>query len=74
MLINRNMLEWFLLIACKEHTSLRSTNLFSKNHPTLRFWLLREGREMPNTERITLTKFRNIHRKTPVLESPLQLC
>ena len=35
MLINKNVLEWFLLIICKEHTLPRSTNLFSRNHPKL---------------------------------------
>ena len=28
-LINKKMLEWFLLILCKEHTLTRSTNLVS---------------------------------------------
>ena len=31
MLINKNMLEWFLLIVCKEYTLHRSTNLFSRS-------------------------------------------
>ena len=33
-LINKNVLEWFILIMCKEHILSRSTNL-SRNHPTL---------------------------------------
>ena len=36
-LINKNVLEWFLLIICKELTLIRSTNFVSKNHPTLCF-------------------------------------
>ena len=35
MLINKNVMEWFLLIMCKEHTLARSKNLISRNHPTL---------------------------------------
>ena len=54
MLINKNELEWFLLIICKEHPLHRSTNLFSRNHPTLCFWLIREGRQMPSTEQLAI--------------------
>ena len=32
---NKNMLEWFLPIICKEYTPTRSTNLLSRNHPTM---------------------------------------
>ena len=32
-LINKSVLGWVLLI-CKKHTLTRSTNLFSRNHPT----------------------------------------
>ena len=32
-LINKIVLEWFLLKICKEHTMSRSTNLFSRRHP-----------------------------------------
>ena len=46
--ISENVLEWFLLIICKETTLARSTNL-SRCHSILRFWLRREGRQMPNT-------------------------
>ena len=35
-LINKSLLEWFLLIIWKKHTLSRSTN--SRNHPTL-FWI-----------------------------------
>ena len=40
-----NVLEWFLLIMCNEHTLSRSTNLLSSNHLTLCFWLWREDRK-----------------------------
>ena len=50
MLINRNMLEWFLPIKCKEHTLLRSTNLFSRNHPTLFLLNKRRSADAPITE------------------------
>ena len=53
MLINKNVLEWFLLIICKEHILLRTTNLFSRNHPTLCFSLIREGWwQMPSIEHL----------------------
>ena len=56
-LINKNVLEWFLLIICKGHTLTRSTNLFSRNHTTLWFWLRRQGRQISNTEQfVKLTK------------------
>ena len=41
-LINRNVLEWFLLIMCKKLTLKRSTNVLIRNHTTLCFWLTRE--------------------------------
>ena len=47
-LINKNVLEWFLLIMYKEHALIRSTNLFSRNHPLLCFSLRKEGRQMSN--------------------------
>ena len=34
-LINKNLLDWFLLIMYKEQALTRSTNLLSDNHPTL---------------------------------------
>ena len=37
------MLEWFLLIISKEYITNRSTNLLSRNDPTSRFWLKRDG-------------------------------
>ena len=49
-LISKNVLEWFLLIMCKEHTLSRSTNLLSRNHSILSFWLRREGQQMPKTD------------------------
>ena len=52
MLIKKNVLGWFLLITCKEHAPHRSTKIFSRNHPTLYFWLIREGLKMPNTEQL----------------------
>ena len=53
MLINKNVLEWFLLIICKEHILLRTANLFSRNHPTLCFSLIREGWwQMPSIEHL----------------------
>ena len=47
------ILEWYLLITRKKQTLLRSTNPFSKNHPTLFVWLVREGQQMHNNEDIT---------------------
>ena len=47
--INKNVLKWFLLIMCKEHTLRRSKNPLSRSHPALCFWLRREGRQMSNT-------------------------
>ena len=37
--INKNVLEWFLLIISEKYTLTRSTNLLSRNHSTLCFWL-----------------------------------
>ena len=60
MLITKHLLQWFLLIMFKEHTLRRSTNLFSRNHPTLFcfvfvfFLLIRESSQMPKTE-VTLS-------------------
>ena len=36
-LINKNVLEWFLLIMSKGETLRRCINLFSRNHPTVCF-------------------------------------
>ena len=36
-LISKSVMEWFLLIMCKEHTLTRSANLISRNYPTLCF-------------------------------------
>ena len=49
-LISKIMLEWFLLIMCKEHTRSRSRNFLSRNHPKLSFWLRREGQQFPKTD------------------------
>ena len=49
MLINKNVLEWFLLIMCKERTLSRTINFASSNHPLLCFCLRRKGWQMPNT-------------------------
>ena len=38
-LINKSALEWFILIMCKWHILIRSTNLCSRNHSILCFWL-----------------------------------
>ena len=40
-LINKNVLELFLLKMCKEKALKRSTNLLGRNHPILCFWLIR---------------------------------
>ena len=53
---NKNMLEWFLVIICKEYTLTRSANLFSRNHPTLRFWLRRKISRCPILNFIKLIK------------------
>ena len=47
-LIYKKVLEWFLLIMCKEDILCTSTILL-RNHPILSFWLREEGRKMPNT-------------------------
>ena len=41
------MIVFLALIICNEHTLRRSANLFSRNHFTLCFWLIREGRRCP---------------------------
>ena len=46
-LINKSVLEWFLLIMCKYHTLNRSTTLFSRDHPTLMF-LIKKRRSADN--------------------------
>ena len=46
-LINKNLLERFLLKICKEHTQSRSTNL-SRNHHALCFRFRREGLQKHN--------------------------
>ena len=66
MLISKNMLKWFLLIICKEHTLSRSTNLLSRNHLTLCFWLRREGRQMVNTEQLLYQTDKSSHRRCSI--------
>ena len=39
--INKNVLEWFLLIISKEHNLTRSASLLSRNHPSC-FWLRKD--------------------------------
>ena len=43
-IIKKNVLRWFLLIICKDHSLTRSTNLISRNHLILCFCLRRRGR------------------------------
>ena len=45
------------------HTLNRSTNLFSRNHSTLCFWLRREGWQMPNTEQLLYRTEKSSHQK-----------
>ena len=75
-LINKNVLEWFLLIMCKEHSLRRSTNLFSRNHPTLFLIKKRMSADvqcwtitLSNWQKQSPEVFCNIQRETPVLES-----
>ena len=42
----QNVSEWFLLMMCQEHTLMRYANFFGGNHPTLWFWLRREGQQI----------------------------
>ena len=58
-LTNKNVLEWFLLIW---HTLSRSTNLLSRNHSTLCFWLIRGGWQMPNTKKLLYQTEKSSHR------------
>ena len=75
MLIKKNVLEWFLFMVLKEHTLLKSTNLFSRNHPNLYFRLIREGRQMPNTELLHLEEHLCTVASELTLESDcLKLC
>ena len=59
-LINKNVLEWFLLII--KHTLDRSTNLFSRNQPTLCFWL-GVGWQMPNAEQLLYATEKSSHQR-----------
>ena len=70
-LINKSMLECFLLIICKEHTLARFTNLFRRNHPTLCFWLIRKGRQMPNTEQLLYQTDKSSNRRSTIKKAVL---
>ena len=72
MLINKHVLEWFLLVICKEHTLLRSMDLFSENHFKLYFWLIREGRETPNTEQFLYRRDKSSHRRCSIKKAVLK--
>ena len=53
-LVNKNVLEWFLSIICKEDTQGRFTNLVGRNHPTC-FWARRD-QQMPITYCVCLKR------------------
>ena len=69
-LINKKMLEWFLPIVCKEH--ILTTNLLSRNHPKLCFWLIREGHQMPYTEQLFYLTDRSSHRRRSIKKAVLK--
>ena len=71
-LINKNVLEWFLPVICKEHTLTRSTSLFSRNHPILCFWLRREGRQMPNIKELLHITDKSSHQMCSIKKSVLK--
>ena len=70
-LMNKNVFEWFLVKICKEHTLTRSTTIFSRNHPTLCFWLKRESRQMSNTEQL-LHQTDNSHQRCSIKKAVLK--
>ena len=47
----------------------RSTNLFSRNHPKLYFWLIREGRQMPNTEQLLYQTDESRHWRCSIIKA-----
>ena len=53
-IINKNVLEWFLLIMCKDHILARSTNLISRNHLKICFGLKRKYRLLHKKQSCTL--------------------
>ena len=57
-LINKNVLEWFLLIMCRERTLSGSTNLLSKNHRILCLRLRKRIRQIPNIIIFMISNFR----------------
>ena len=66
------MLEWFLIITCKEHTLLRSTNRFSRNHPKLCFWLIRKDRQMPNAVQLLCETDKSSHQRCSIKKAALE--
>ena len=72
MLINKNVLEWFLLTICEEHPLHRSTNLFSRNHPILSFWLIRVAWQMPDTEQFATLSNWQKHRRCSIKKAVLK--
>ena len=69
-LINIKMLEWFLPIVCKEH--ILTTNLLSRNHLKLCFWLIREGHQMPYTEQLFYLTDESSHRRRSIKKAVLK--
>ena len=71
----KTVLEWFLLITCKEHSLCRSTTLFSRNwRPVLNSYFIKNWQKQPTEvfyKKSCSKKFCNIHRKIPVLGSLL---
>ena len=65
-LINKNVLERFLVIMSKEHTLTRSTNLFSRDHRTLCFRLRRESPQVPIAEQLLYQTDKSIHWKCSI--------
>ena len=68
--VNKNVLEWFLLITCKELTLTRSTNLFSRNHLACFLWR-REGRQMSNTEQLLYQNDKSSHQRCSIKKAVL---
>ena len=71
-LINKNFLEWFLPIICKEHTLTKSTTTFSRSFPKLCFELRRECRQMPTTEHLVHQTDKNSHRRCSIKKAVLK--
>ena len=60
----------FLRRVCKRLP--RSTNLFSRNHPKLYSWLIRKGRQMPNTEQLLYQTHESSHWRCSVKKAVLK--